>query len=500
VYNTGDPLRDMSNFFAGWADTLTFGLTQKIRQSLGYDDVVDKSSGMYGLGQNVGTVHSLIISFGSGGVANAGLRTFLQGLDVVRVGMGVSNGVDKIRSGDTAGGILEIGGSVIGAALSRGVRICNIRPGQQLAAWSVIGVTGGAAVVVGAKGITQILQGEFEGGFSNLLDAGSNLFMMSRLKACFVAGTPILTPDGWKAVEDVAVGERVLSRDENDPTGELRAKRVLATFVRVSPVLNVHVGGKLIGTTGEHPFYVEGKGWIEARLLRIGDLLVSRSGQRIPVDGIVDSGRIELVYNFEVENDHTYFVGKDEWGFDVWVRNAKYNGNIQENASAGRAREVRVAKDLQRKYPGASVQGERYLRDSQGKRAIDPVSEEGRRIDIAVIKNNKAIQGVSSFFRNSPRRQSASSLVLGLTALKFSMTSALISYFGIILVMSISTFAAYGWDKRRSMNGGRRVPENTLQLLAFLGGWPGAIIGQRQFRHKTKKVAIVGSVGYAVLG
>jgi len=191
-------------------------------------------------------------------------------------------------------------------------------------------VTGGAAVVVRAKGITQILEGDYAGGFSNLLDAGSNLFMMSRLKACFVAGTPILTPDGWKAVEDVAVGERVLSRDENDPTGELRAKRVLATFVRVSPVLNVHVGGKLIGTTGEHPFYVEGKGWIEARLLRIGDLLVSRSGQRIPVEGIVDSGRIELVYNFEVENDHTYFVGKDEWGFDVWVRNAKYNGNIQE--------------------------------------------------------------------------------------------------------------------------------------------------------------------------
>jgi len=116
VYNTGDPLRDMSNFFAGWADTLTFGLTQKLRQSLGYDDAVDKSSGMYGLGQTVGTVHSLIISFGAGGVANAGLRSFMKGLDVVRAGAGVSSSVDKIRNGDVAGGLLEIGGTVTGLA------------------------------------------------------------------------------------------------------------------------------------------------------------------------------------------------------------------------------------------------------------------------------------------------------------------------------------------------------------------------------------------------
>jgi len=79
--------------------------------------------------------------------------------------------------------------------------------------------------------------------------------------------------------------------------------------------------------------------------------------------------------------------------------------------------------------------------------------------------------------------------------------------------MSLACFVAYGWDKRRAANGGRRVPESTLQLLAFFGGWPGALIGQRHFRHKTKKlsflivfwvvvvvhVAIVGSVAYAVL-
>ncbi len=34
---------------------------------------------------------------------------------------------------------------------------------------------------------------------------------------------------------------------------------------------------------------------------------------------------------------------------------------------------------------------------------------------------------------------------------------------------------------------GRRVPEKTLHLLALFGGWPGALMGQRVFRHKTQK-------------
>jgi uncharacterized membrane protein YsdA (DUF1294 family) len=66
------------------------------------------------------------------------------------------------------------------------------------------------------------------------------------------------------------------------------------------------------------------------------------------------------------------------------------------------------------------------------------------------------------------------------------MVPAFVTYLGIVLVMSLACFVAYGWDKRRAANGGRRVPESTLQLLAFFGGWPGALIGQRHFRHKTK--------------
>jgi uncharacterized membrane protein YsdA (DUF1294 family) len=93
------------------------------------------------------------------------------------------------------------------------------------------------------------------------------------------------------------------------------------------------------------------------------------------------------------------------------------------------------------------------------------------------------------------------------------MMTAVIAYLGLVAVASCACFIAYGLDKRRAANGGQRVPERTLHLLAFLGGWPGALLGQRQFRHKTQKVpfvivfwvvvvlhvVVIGAMAYAVV-
>lgn len=54
-------------------------------------------------------------------------------------------------------------------------------------------------------------------------------------------------------------------------------------------------------------------------------------------------------------------------------------------------------------------------------------------------------------------------------------------------VLSVLLFAVYGIDKAAARGGRRRVPEATLHLLAFAGGWPGALVAQRVFRHKTRK-------------
>lgn len=54
-------------------------------------------------------------------------------------------------------------------------------------------------------------------------------------------------------------------------------------------------------------------------------------------------------------------------------------------------------------------------------------------------------------------------------------------------VMSVVAFGLYWTDKRRANRGEWRVSESTLHAVEFLGGWPGAWVGQRVFRHKWKK-------------
>jgi uncharacterized membrane protein YsdA (DUF1294 family) len=61
--------------------------------------------------------------------------------------------------------------------------------------------------------------------------------------------------------------------------------------------------------------------------------------------------------------------------------------------------------------------------------------------------------------------------------------------FAFTIVMSLVTFVTYGIDKARAGKAQRRIPERTLHLLALLGGWPGGLLGQQTFRHKTRKVS-----------
>jgi len=55
------------------------------------------------------------------------------------------------------------------------------------------------------------------------------------------------------------------------------------------------------------------------------------------------------------------------------------------------------------------------------------------------------------------------------------------------VVASVVAFLAYWTDKRAAQAGNWRTPEATLHLIEVLGGWPGALIAQRVFRHKTRK-------------
>ena len=76
----------------------------------------------------------------------------------------------------------------------------------------------------------------------------------------------------------------------------------------------VHIGvnGETISATPTHPFYVDKLGWTLARSLRAGDVLVLSNGELVTVEWVqheILESPIK-VYNFEVEDFHTYFVGE----------------------------------------------------------------------------------------------------------------------------------------------------------------------------------------------
>jgi hypothetical protein len=144
------------------------------------------------------------------------------------------------------------------------------------------------------------------------------------VNACFVAGIPLLTPDGAKPIEQFVPGDLVLSRAQHDVEGVVTPKVVEEVFVHLGKVVQVHIGEQIIGTTAEHPFWVHGKGWLPARELVVGDRLVGHDGQTSVVAKVVDTDRWAIVYNLRVADSHTYFVGCDEWGFSVWAHNICY--------------------------------------------------------------------------------------------------------------------------------------------------------------------------------
>ena len=64
----------------------------------------------------------------------------------------------------------------------------------------------------------------------------------------------------------------------------------------------------------------------------------------------------------------------------------------------------------------------------------------------------------------------------------------LVSLIALYLIASVAAFLTYAFDKSASRKpNARRVRERTLHLLGIAGGWPGALLAQRLFRHKSRK-------------
>ncbi|MCG3877998.1 Hint domain-containing protein [Psychrobacter sp. Ps6] len=109
-------------------------------------------------------------------------------------------------------------------------------------------------------------------------------------KGCFVAGTLVHTDKGLVPIQDLKVGDKVLSKSEGDPNGKLGYQKITEThkFENKSIYLlrlvefseNDATTISEVFSTPNHPFWKVDVGWTRADLLRHGDEVILANGNK----------------------------------------------------------------------------------------------------------------------------------------------------------------------------------------------------------------------------
>ena len=131
----------------------------------------------------------------------------------------------------------------------------------------------------------------------------------------FAAGTLVFTANGLIPIEQVTIGQQVLSRNERNYAD--RSQAVTHTMNRQASAYQLlTTEGGSYRVTPEHPMWLQGKGWTPAEQIQPGDVL---AGERL--DSLVTTNKAVAqplrVYNLSVGRTPSYFVGT----VGIWVHN-----------------------------------------------------------------------------------------------------------------------------------------------------------------------------------
>ncbi len=154
---------------------------------------------------------------------------------------------------------------------------------------------------------------------------------------CFPAGTLVHTDKGLVPIQDIKVGDMVLSRDQHNPEGELVYKPVVRTIVTENvPVFFGTFTPSFVDnlpfrkrmnpdnyvdflSTNNHPFWISEKKWVEVGSLKRGDCAILKNGELAFFEGGSSNQGLEVVFktdksnigfipNFAEQSNHGRFV------------------------------------------------------------------------------------------------------------------------------------------------------------------------------------------------
>lgn len=223
----------------------------------------------------------------------------------------------------------------------------------------------GAVAAGGMDAVGSMAKSMMTGG---VLDGAGDIesqFEGSSFENCFLKGTLVEAEHGRITIEQIRAGDRVWSSPDRGD-GSLRELREVKRLFRnvTAEVAYVTVGvvedeeivaasprearsrsrsaekgggesadeppsSQTIRCTPGHPWFVAGRGWSLAGSLKGGDRLVGFRGERLAVLEVDVRHETAETFNFEVEGDHTYFVGCGARA--AWVHNKSHSEILADN-------------------------------------------------------------------------------------------------------------------------------------------------------------------------
>lgn len=126
---------------------------------------------------------------------------------------------------------------------------------------------------------------------------------------CFAAGTKVLTKDGYKNIEDVKIGDMVLTH-----TGKYQ----VVTESRCTGIRNiwiVNINDKTTYVTGNHKYYVQHSDgrveWVAVEEIdlesdKVFEMVSDNVFEWVSVDDISQTDRLDNVYDICVDVDHSF--------------------------------------------------------------------------------------------------------------------------------------------------------------------------------------------------
>ena len=206
--------------------------------------------------------------------------------------------------------------------------------GGSTALVAIVGWFSGPVIYRAITAITPMLQEAIEKGklLYNKIATSVSRFL-GLLPKCFVAGTLIKTQEGERPIEELKIGDMVYA--ENPETGEKGLKRVTDVYVNESEILiEIEVNKTILKSTPDHPFWVVNEGWLEAEQLIVGDKLKLSTGEIVTISSVKKSflDAPVKVYNFTVDDWHTYYAGE----LEVLTHNLNCNDTAQKVISTER--------------------------------------------------------------------------------------------------------------------------------------------------------------------